>query len=59
MFAVEFKHDARDNQFKIIEINPRVWAYVSYATACGADVVEMAYHDTLDLPVTPVHSYRT
>jgi predicted ATP-grasp superfamily ATP-dependent carboligase len=58
VFAVEFKHDARDDQFKIIEINPRVWVYVSYATACGADVVEMAYRDALDLPVTPVHSYR-
>jgi predicted ATP-grasp superfamily ATP-dependent carboligase len=59
VFAVEFKLDARDHLFKIIELNPRVWAYVSFATACGADVVEMAYRDALDLPVAPVPSYRT
>lgn len=42
---VEFKYDARDDQFKLMEINPRTWAWVAIAEAVG---VNLALHHYLD-----------
>ena len=50
IFSAEFKRDARDGQFRILEVNARAWWYVEFATRCGVNVVEMAYRDALGLP---------
>jgi D-aspartate ligase len=50
IFSAEFKVDARDGAFKILEINARVWIYVEFAGRCGVDVCTMAYRDALGLP---------
>jgi D-aspartate ligase len=42
---VEFKYDARDDRFKLMEINPRTWAWVAIAEAVG---VNLAFHHYLD-----------
>ena len=42
---VEFKRDARDGRFKLMEINPRLWQWHSLATACGVDLPRIAYAD--------------
>jgi predicted ATP-grasp superfamily ATP-dependent carboligase len=34
---LEFKIDARDQSLKILEINPRIWAWVDLPIACGVD----------------------
>lgn len=52
IFSAEFKRDARDGQFRILEINTRAWTYVEFAARCGVNVCEMAYQDALGLPVT-------
>ncbi len=42
---VEFKRDARDGRFRLMEINPRLWQWHGLATACGVDLPRIAYAD--------------
>jgi predicted ATP-grasp superfamily ATP-dependent carboligase len=39
---VEFKFDARDGNYKVIEINPRFPAYLRFAMACGLPFARLA-----------------
>ena len=59
IFSAEFKIDARDGTFKILEINARVWIYVEFAGRCGVDVCTMSYRDALGLPTTDFPEYRS
>lgn len=60
IFSAEFKRDARDGVFRILEVNTRAWWYVEFATRCGVNVVEMAWRDAQELPVVPApRSYVT
>ena len=59
VFSAEFKQDARDGRFKLLEINTRPWWYVEFAARCGVDVCSMAYRDALAEPVESVDTYRT
>jgi predicted ATP-grasp superfamily ATP-dependent carboligase len=34
---IEFKHDARDGQYKLLDINPRVWGWHSLGGRAGVD----------------------
>jgi D-aspartate ligase len=58
VFSAEFKRDARDGIFKILEINARIWFYVEFAARCGVDVCTMAYRDALGLQLEEVNAYR-
>jgi len=58
IFSTEFKRDARDGLFKLIEINARPWWYVEFASRCGVDVCSMAFRDALGLPNLPVWEYE-
>lgn len=53
---VEFKRDARDGAFKLIEVNPRLWQWHGLATACSVDLTLIAYRDLLGERVEPVDS---
>ena len=53
IFSAEFKRDARDGKFRILEVNTRAWTYVEFAGRCGVNVCEMAYQDAMGLPVPP------
>lgn len=53
IFSAEFKRDARDGAFRILEVNTRAWWYVEFAMRCGVNVVEMAWRDAQDMPVKP------
>src|SRR5262249_9336814 len=59
IFSAEFKLDARDGIFKILEINARIWVFVEFAGRCGVDVCAMAYRDALGLPLADVSVYRS
>jgi D-aspartate ligase len=59
IFDAEFKFDARDGLFKILEVNARPWWFIEFATRCGVDLCGMAYADALGLPVETVSRYDT
>jgi len=50
---VEFRHDSRDGEFKLMEINPKFWGSLDLALAAGADfpgdLCHMALGRTLSL----------
>lgn len=58
VFSAEFKFDARDGHFKILEINARPYWYIAHTAAAGLDLVWMSYLDALELPVPGVSPYR-
>jgi predicted ATP-grasp superfamily ATP-dependent carboligase len=58
IYSAEFKLDARDGTFKILEVNTRPWWYVEFAALCGVDVCTMAYRDALGLEVSDVTTYE-
>lgn len=53
IFSAEFKRDARDGAYRLLEINTRAWTYIEFATHCGVNVARMAYEDALERPVGP------
>ena len=53
IFSAEFKRDARDGAFRILEINSRAWTYVEFAARCGVNVCKMAWQDALGHEVQP------
>lgn len=57
IYSAEFKRDARTGEFKLLEVNTRVWWYVDFARRCGIDVCNMAYNDALGRSVTAVTKY--
>lgn len=59
IFSAEFKRDERDGQFKILEVNARIWIYVEFAGRCGVDVCTMAYRDAQRLPLGEPPAYRS
>jgi len=48
---VEFKKDIRDDLFKIIEINPRIWMQNSLPTRCGLNIPLLAYYEAIGKPI--------
>ena len=56
--GVEFKKDARDGIYKLIEFNARLGMWDSYGARCGVDIPFVSYCDALDLPVAPQRTYR-
>lgn len=58
IFSAEFKHDPRDNEYRLLEINARPWWFISYAADCGVNVATMAYNDALGREVPKVTEYK-
>jgi len=57
VFSAEFKRDADDGEFKLLEVNARPWWYVDFAAHCGVDVCSMSYDDALERPIATVERY--
>lgn len=51
---VEFKRDARDGRFKLMEINPRLWQWHGLSAALGVDFARIAYLDLAGRRPAPV-----
>lgn len=58
VFEAEFKHDERDGEFKLLEVNARPWGFIGFADACGVDFCGMAYRDALGHTVEAVTTYQ-
>ena len=43
----EIRKDPRDNEFKLIEINPRCWMQSGLPAKCGANLPHIAYLDSI------------
>jgi predicted ATP-grasp superfamily ATP-dependent carboligase len=50
---VEFKRDARDRRYKLMEVNARLWQWHGLAAACGVDLPRIAYAHLTGERVTP------
>lgn len=59
IFSAEFKEDARDGAFRLLEVNPRAWWYVEFAARCGVNTPWMAYLDAAGRAIPPVERYRS
>ena len=56
---VEFKKDARDGEFKLMEINPKFWGSLDLAIASGVDFPYLAVKMAVDGDIEPVFEYET
>jgi len=56
--GIEFKKDARDGGYKLIEFNTRFGMWDGLSVRCGVDLPYLAYCDALHLPVEPQLDYR-
>jgi D-aspartate ligase len=56
---VEFKQDARDGQWRLIECNHRFTAANELIRRAGVDIALIAYLRAAGRPAPPVNSYRT
>lgn len=54
MVEVEFKYDARDSQYKALDINVRPWGWHTLCIACGLDLPYIQYCDALGQPPDPI-----
>jgi len=50
---VEFKRDPRDGVLRLMEVNARLWQWHSLSSACGVDLVAIAYRDALGEDIAP------
>lgn len=56
---VEFKVDPRDNQPKLMELNPRFWGSLALAIHAGVDFPYLLYQMAMGEEFEPVREYET
>ena len=54
---VEFKLDARDGDYKLMEVNPKFWGSLDLAIAAGVDFPWLTVQVALGNPFPPVADY--
>jgi predicted ATP-grasp superfamily ATP-dependent carboligase len=47
LVEVEFKHDSRNGEFKLLDVNARTWGYHSIGPAAGLDFPSLLYDDQM------------
>lgn len=56
LVEIEFKRDARDGSFKLLDVNPRPWSWFGLAAAAGVDLGAMLWQSANGLPVVPAEA---
>jgi D-aspartate ligase len=51
LVEIEYKYDARDGQYKLLDINPRVWGWHSLGSRAGVDFAYLLWLQTCGSPV--------
>lgn len=51
LVEIEYKLDPRDNQYKLLDVNPRTWGYHSIGSSAGVDFPYLQYADQVGLPI--------
>lgn len=54
--GMEFKYDARDRAYKLLEINPRGELWMNLASRCGVNLPQLKYQDQIGEPVYAVQT---
>jgi predicted ATP-grasp superfamily ATP-dependent carboligase len=54
LVEVEFKFDARDQEYKVLDVNPRAWSWIALCESAGADLGLMMSCVAAGLAVTAV-----
>jgi D-aspartate ligase len=58
IFMAEFKKDSRDEEDKLLEVNARSWWYNTFPSACGVNIILMAYFDEIGEKVRSTTEYE-
>ena len=58
IFSAEFKKDAHDGVFKILEVNTRPWIYIEFAGVCGMNMCDLYIRDALEMDIPTIKNYR-
>ena len=53
LVEVEFKHDPRDGEYKLLDVNARSWGFHALGSAAGVDFSYMLYADQVGKPILP------
>ena len=56
LVELEFKHDARDDAYKLLDVNARTWGYHSLGRPAGVDFPYLLFRDQLGNPVDEAHA---
>jgi predicted ATP-grasp superfamily ATP-dependent carboligase len=57
--GIEFKRDARDGKYKLIEMNTRFGLWDVLASKCGIDIAYIAYCDTIGGKKLQMYEFKT
>ena len=52
LVELEYKHDRRDGEWKLLDVNARTWGYHTLGPAAGVDFPYLLYRDQMGLPVS-------
>jgi D-aspartate ligase len=56
LVELEFKHDVRDDTYKLLDVNARTWGYHSLGRTAGVDFPYLLYQDQLGNLVNEAHA---
>lgn len=56
LVELEYKLDARDGEFKLLDVNARTWGYHSIGPAAGVDFPQLLFADQLGETVPPTRA---
>lgn len=56
LVEIEFKRDPRDGRYKMLDVNPRTWAWHSLSRRVGIDFPYLAWLQASGAPVPPAHA---
>ncbi|MGC2465693.1 MAG: hypothetical protein WA517_10895 [Candidatus Acidiferrum sp.] len=54
LVELEYKYDARDGQYRLLDVNGRSWGYHTIGRSAGVDYPYILFEDQLDRPSEPV-----
>jgi predicted ATP-grasp superfamily ATP-dependent carboligase len=54
LVEIEFKYDARDGAYKILDVNARAWTWIALGAAAGVDFAELQWRLALGETIAPV-----
>ena len=53
LVELEYKHDPRDGQYRLLDVNARTWGYHTLGQRAGVDFSHLLYADQIGQPVQP------